>query len=103
TANFRYWTTAITFSPDGTQLAASSKPVYGSSGGIDIWRLKNGCGCETLHGLTSQVSLVCLSVDGHKLACMSHDWKLAIWDLAKHQLLHVFSPPPGISADNGGI
>lgn len=96
--------TGLAFAPDGAALAVGS--VYaqkGSCGGADVWRLDNGRGVRSLRGLAAEVSWVWPSADGSRLAALSHDWRVAVWDLPAGRLIARFDMPPGWSADSAGL
>ncbi|MBX9579481.1 MAG: hypothetical protein K2X87_04165, partial [Gemmataceae bacterium] len=102
--SWRDRTTGLGFSPDGTRMAAGSISTSNQGvGGTDVWDLHDGRAVRTLRGLTAQVSRVRLSLDGTRLAALSHDWRMAVWDLPTGRLIARFDVPPGLSADNAGL
>lgn len=92
----------LAFSPDGRYLAAVNKPVWGGAN-LFVSELDTGQGIETLRGLGTLVSRVWWSDDGRRLAGLSHDWQLGIWDVASARLIRVLEAPKGGSADNAGV
>lgn len=94
---------ALAFSPDGKHVAVSN-PVGPFTGlRIRVWRLENGRGMQSFHGLSSPISVVEFSPDGSLLAAMSHAWDVAVWDVKTNRLLHFFQPEPGKLADNAAL
>jgi len=95
--------TGLAFSRSGRKLAVSSRNHPFHRGGVYVWDLEFGRGIQTLYGLTGQVSRVCFSHDGRRLAALAHTWELAIWDVEKNQLLRKIEAPKGTTADNAGL
>ncbi|MBI3413922.1 MAG: protein kinase [Verrucomicrobia bacterium] len=97
----------ISFSPDGkTLLASAATPLatgVWSNERVKLWHFRNGHGVQTLRGLSAQVSKVCLSSDSRRIAALSHDWRIGIWDLQSGQLQRILTPPLGDFADNAAI
>jgi WD40 repeat protein len=94
---------ALAFAPDGRQLAVSSVNAFGGEGGVQIWRLETGRGIETLRGLTAPVSKVCIAPSIERVAALSHNWQIAVWNMKNGFLERVFNAPEGISADNAAV
>jgi serine/threonine protein kinase/WD40 repeat protein len=92
--------TGVAFAPDGKRLAVSSMPAFGDPGPTVVLDLDDCRGVQTLRGLLGQVTLVRFSTDGRRVAALSQDWRLGVWDTDTGQLLHVFQTPPGAIADN---
>jgi serine/threonine protein kinase/WD40 repeat protein len=95
--------TGLTFSPDGTRLAASNRTVYGGEGGVFVCALELGRGIQTLRGFRGQIARVRLSEDGSRVAGMSHDWQIGIWDVKTGMLLHVLNAPRASFTDNADM
>ncbi len=70
---------------------------------VSIRDLENGRGIQTLGGLTGPVQWVLFAPDGRKLAALSRDWRLAIWDVRTGRLDAILNAPKGYSADNAGL
>ena len=97
-------TTGLAFRPDGAALGVGSITTANLGvGGVDIWRLDNGRGVRTLRGLVAEVSWVWWSADGGRLAALSHDWRVGVWDLPAGRLVARLDMPPGWSAENAGL
>jgi hypothetical protein len=77
--------------------------MFGHPGGIDVWELLPGRGIQSLRGLVGQLGRAAWSHDGRRIAAVSHNWQVAVWDRESNKLLHVFEPPPGKFADNVGL
>ena len=93
---------ALAFSPEGSKLAVGSTAAF-EPGRVDVWQLQPGRGIRSLRGLKGQVSKAVFSRDGRRLAALSHDWRVAVWDLDSGHLLHVFDGPKGLVADNAAL
>jgi WD40 repeat protein/tRNA A-37 threonylcarbamoyl transferase component Bud32 len=89
-------TTSLLFAPDAGRV------IVGSQGPsrVTVWELEEARGIQTLRGLTSQASHLCLSADGRLLAALAHDWQVGIWDLKTGSLrLRLQAPPGGVEDD----
>ena len=94
---------SLAYSPDGRRLAVGRKAAFGNDGGVDVWELEDGRGIRTLRGLLGRVEKAVLSPDGKRLAALSHDWSVAVWDRRDGHLLHRIEVPVGFLADNSGL
>jgi len=104
----RDFRTGLAFSPDGRRLAVSSETVFGlpgadAEGGVQIWNFQPERGIKTLRGLAAPVARVCLSADGSRLAALSHDWQVAIWNMQTGFIERLLNVPKGNVADNAGM
>ena len=93
---------ALAFSPDGRQLAIGTVHRFGQAH-VGIIGLEPGRGITELHGLSSQLSKVEFSHDSHRLAALSHNWEVGIWNLASNRLERVMEVPKGLVADNAAL
>jgi WD40 repeat protein/predicted Ser/Thr protein kinase len=91
---------ALAFSPDGRRLAGSSEEVPGR---VCVWQLEPGRGMQTLRGLSSHVTRLCLSADGKRLAALADTWRVGVWDLETGRLLRLLKVAQGITADNAAL
>ena len=80
----------VMFSDDGSRLF-----VAGTDGGdnISLWDLEKGRGVWTLRGLRSQITEVCFSGDGRRLAAFSKSHEVAVWNLADKRLVRTWEVP----------
>ncbi len=90
----------LAFSHDGRQLAISG---LGTTAMVDVWKLHDGRGLQTLRGLIGQIAKVRFSSNGELVAAVSHGWKVGVWDRKAERLLHVFQAPRGYFADNAAV
>jgi WD40 repeat protein len=93
---------ALAFSPDGSKLAFGTVASFspGISGVID---LEPSRGVMALRGLSSQSAKVEFSHDGQRLAALSHNWEVGIWNLASNRLEWLLQAPKGLFADNAAL
>ena len=103
------WMTGIAFSSDARKLAISMErnqhPPDVAHEGIQVWDLEPHRGVQTLRGLDGQIahSKVCFADDAHRIAVLSLDWRIAIWELPTGFLHSLFEISPGLTADNAGL
>jgi WD40 repeat protein len=97
------WMTDLAYSPDGRKLAVSSRTAFNVQGRVDAYGLEYGRGIQELRGLVSRVVRVTFSPNGNRVAALSNDWEIAVWDVPSSRLRHVFIPPPGLSPDNAAM
>jgi serine/threonine protein kinase/WD40 repeat protein len=92
--------TGLAFTADGLHLAASSVDVFGGEGGVRVWDLEMGRGITTLRGLSAPVANVSIAVSVNRVAALSHNWQIGIWNLKTGFLERILDSPHGITADN---
>jgi WD40 repeat protein len=95
--------TGLAFTADGKRLAASSVDEFGREGGLRVWDLEMGRGILELRGVTSPVANVCIAQSLDRIAALSHDWQVAVWDLKTGFLERVLEGPQGITSDNSAL
>lgn len=86
---------AMAFSPDGTLLAtagltafpADAKTLPANGQGLRFWRLKDGMLDRQILALPSQPIAIVFSADSRDLAAACADGTVAVWRVAKRQLL----------------
>jgi len=92
---------AIAFSPDGATLVngwrSSQLPL------LAVYELVASRGVKELRGLSSQCTWIAFSNDGKRVAALSHNWEVAVWNLDSNRLERMFQAPRGISADNAAL
>jgi serine/threonine protein kinase/WD40 repeat protein len=91
--------TAVAFAPDAGRVMLGSK----GPGRVAVWALDPARGTQTLRGLTSQASHLCLSDDGRLLAALAHNWQVGLWDLRSGALLRVLDAPRGGVEDDAAL
>jgi serine/threonine protein kinase/WD40 repeat protein len=92
----------VAFSNDGKRLAAVSRTLF-VPGAADLMNLEPDRGISVLRGLSAQVSKVAISSDGTRVAALSHDWRVAVWDVGRRRILGLLEAPRGDSADNAAL
>jgi WD40 repeat protein len=101
--------TGLAFSRDGRKLAVSmtpsENPASPPKAGVVVWELEPHRGVQTLRGLSSQIAhtAICFSHDGNKIAAVSVDWRVGIWDLPSGTMRYRLDMAPGLTADNTGL
>lgn len=97
----------LAWSRDGDWLAVASdvwpEQQRATSG---LWKLEAGRGLTRLRGLTAPVSVVVVSRDGRRIAALSHDWRVAVWDIGGPgcaRLRSVLEGLRGDTADNAAL
>ncbi len=73
--------------------------------GLQVWDLEYERGIQNLRGLESPIAhtKVQFSDDGSRVAALSIDWRVAVWDRRTGFLQSVFDVTPGLTADNTGL
>lgn len=94
-------TTALAFSPDGTRLLVGCRTNSGV-GSTGVWELQPDRGIKTLRGLNAVVRQIWFSPNSRRIAALTDQWTLAVWDATTDRLLHQFEAPTGILADSAG-
>jgi WD40 repeat protein len=64
--------------------------------------LEFGRGITQLRGLVKAVRQVWFSPNGRRLAALSDEWRLGIWEMDSNKLVALLETPAGYSADNAG-
>src|ERR1043166_2785402 len=91
----------MTFDREGRRLICGSEPGAGTAD-ICLWELEFGRGITPLRGLRAAARKVWFSPDSRRLAALSDEWQLGIWDTSSHGLVALFETPIGDSADIAG-
>ena len=94
---------AVAFSPDGRRLAMSKSAAFGDGEGVDVYDLEEGRGLRTLRGLGQRIEKVVVSADGRRIAALSNDWEVGVFDLLSGALLGIAEAPEGYFTDNAAI
>ena len=94
---------AVAFSPDGRRVAVSKTPVFSSVRGVDVFDLDGGRGLRTLRGLSQRIEKVAISADGRRIAALTNDWEVGVFDTLSGALLGVADAPEGYFTDNAAL
>jgi serine/threonine protein kinase/WD40 repeat protein len=98
------WLSDVAFSPGGDRLAVSHRAVFGDRDGVTVYELEHGRhGLRDLRGHRGKVEKLRLSRDQRKLAVLTADWRVAIWDRESGALEHLLEVPQGDYADNSAM
>lgn len=92
---------ALAFDPSGTRLAIGGL-AHGGNAMISLWQLQPDRGIKTLRGLSAPVRKVWFSLNGERVAALSDNWHVGIWDLETRNLISIFETTAGVFADNAG-
>lgn len=95
-------TRALAFNSDGSLLVSGST-AESSPADVCVWEVQQHRGIQRLRGLTSSIRKVSFSPDGRRVAALSDEWLLAIWDVSSGRLLRLFEVPAGRYADSAAI
>ena len=95
----------LAYSKDGRWLAAACGVGFGPAERY-LWEIGAGRGLQSLRGLSAPAELVAVSPDGRRIAALSQEWQVAVWDVGGpgcDRLLWVFDGPRGFTADNAAL
>jgi len=92
----------LAFTPDGRNLIVNSLTVWGP-GSVVVLELDQRRGIQDYRGLTGLISQVKFSPDGHRLAALSHDWQVGVWERDSGRLIAVLDAPQGLFVDNAAL
>ena len=95
----------LAYSQDGRWLAAACGVGFGPAERF-LWEIEAGRGLHGLRGLSAPVERVVVSPDGRRIAALSQEWQVAVWDVGGpgcDRLLWVFDGPQGFTADNAAL
>ena len=87
----------LEFSADGKRLAVGCDALFGAKGLVYLFDLDDGRGIRTLRGLSGRIQKLIFSKEGTRIAALTHDWQVAIWDRERGHLLRQIDVPVGMS------
>jgi len=67
---------------------------------VNIWELEPDRGIQRLGGLTAATRKVTFSPDGRRLAGLSDEWRLGVWEIPSGRLLRIFELAAAVYADS---
>jgi hypothetical protein len=91
----------LAFDATGTRLATGGL-AEGGLAKTALWEIEPDRGIRGLRGLAAPVRKVWFSRDSRRVAALSDDWHLGVWEIPSHRLLHIFETPVGSFADSAG-
>jgi WD40 repeat protein len=95
-------TRALAFDGDGRRLVCGGEPGAGDAT-LVVWQLEADRGIRGLRGFTAAVRKVWFSKDGRRVAALSDDWQLGVWEVPSGRLVAMLETPVGSSyADSAG-
>ncbi len=94
---------AVAFSPDDRRLAVGKSQAFGWLGGVDVYVLEKGQGLRTLRGLQQRIEKVVVSPDGRRIAALSNDWEIGVFETSSGALIGIAEAPEGYFPDNAGL
>ncbi|MBX3746042.1 MAG: hypothetical protein KF833_12120 [Verrucomicrobiae bacterium] len=95
-------TRALAVSPDGTRVVSGTTGEHAAPD-VCLWAIEPHRGIQRLRGLTASVRHVDFSHSGHRIAALSDEWRIGVWDIPDGRLLRLFDVPPGDFADGSGV
>ena len=93
----------LAFVPEGKKLAVAKMAAFSHPDGVDVWEIEDGRGIRTMWGLTNRIEKIVFSPDGRRLAALTDNWQVGIWDRVDGRLVQVLDVPPGFLSDNAGL
>jgi hypothetical protein len=86
----------VAFDPGGTRLASGT--ASGTRVGIKIWEISSGRELLSLKGHSSPIDAVAFNPDGTRLASLSSDRTIRLWDASSGQALITLKVPDSSAA-----
>jgi len=94
---------AVAFSRDGRRLALAKTSAFGSPDEVEVYELEEGRGLRTLRGLTQRIEKIAVSANGGRVAALSNDWEVGIFDARSGKLIGAALAPEGSFTDNAAL
>ena len=91
---------ALAFDAAGGRILCGRRGADSSS--VALWELEPHRGIQALRGLDASVRKIWLSRDSRRVAALSDDWQVAIWETRTGRLAALLQVPVGNVADNAG-
>ena len=89
----------VVFDAEGGRFICGGEPGAGR-GLVVLWKLEPHRGIHVLRGLASAARKVWFSPNSQRLAALSDNWHLAVWEIDSGRLVFLFDSPIGVTADN---
>jgi WD40 repeat protein len=89
----------VVFDSEGRRLICGGEPGAGAAA-VVLWEMEHDRGIHVLRGLDSAARKVWFSADSRRLAALTDDWHLGVWEAASGSLVFLFETPVGVLADN---
>ncbi len=92
---------ALAFDDQGRRLVLGGEAGAGRAA-VALREFESNRGIQILRGLGSACRKVWFSRDSLRVAGLSDDWQLGVWEAGTGRLLVIFETPVGTTADNAG-
>jgi WD40 repeat protein len=93
----------VAMSPDGSMLILGTSGISGRREHVTAFRMIDGRGIRTLRGLKSGADTFVYSRDSSRIAGLTHDWHIGVWETATGRTLRVFAVDEGDFVDNASL
>ena len=90
---------ALAFDDTGRRLICGGEAGAGQCR-TALWELEPHRGILALRGLASAIRKVWFSADSRRVAALSDDWHVALWEASSGRLVFLLETPVGVLADN---
>lgn len=93
----------IDFSPDDLWLAIAGKKGHDGGDQAHLWKLPSFLKIRSCRGLRGAIAKLCFSPNGNRLAALSQNWQVGVWDTERGVLQHRFDVPQAEFSDSAAI